>query len=113
MRVSSEEEPHNVFTHFLEGSKGKFESSQRLPELRAIIHDSFGDEENESRLQHRYADRGTRTFALIDSKRPNEEQSCARDDDKFVKNRAARSETRYYFYRLFPRIYTCCDESAP
>ena len=86
----------------------KIASSQRLPELRAVIGleargdrnhlpQKFGDavtaghnllsEENESRLQHR--------DAVAVQNVPNENLNCAGIDDHFEEVPAARSETKY------------------
>ena len=95
------------------GFSGKLTNTTRAPEARGDrVHlpQNFGDaftadhkvlsEENESRLQHRYADVVRDVSILIGSGATNEKRNRARDDEKFAKVRAARTETMFLFTQI-------------
>ena len=117
-------------------SRATSASSQKLPKLRAgiaqkqqetesIIHkngDAFTadhkvvNEENEPRLQHRYADVVQNLLFLLDT-RLDEKQSCARNSEMFANIRAARSKnlvsfTQIILWSLFALVKTCVAEDT-
>ena len=70
--------------------------TEKMGDAVTADHKKVLNEENESRLQHRHAHVVQGLLFLLDPKSPNEKQNCSRDDGKFARVGAARSEARYY-----------------